>query len=209
MNLRMVDRYFYKLIKPLSYEEGLEVEKSHFALQNDIFVCSSCLRLRRKEKFVEAKILIKSDGTRLHLFGDRSRTLPVPYCIDCGYGQELPRCRLGDIIANESMPTMLSQIFCNGCEDFPELNQRKILSMCEKCWQEPSARLRPKLEDTDFRGYHMSKHCHHSIMCETCLDLFAGCHWVQRLNKLVRFQPGDQGTQRLTSMSELKVSNSL
>ncbi|KAK0509320.1 hypothetical protein JMJ35_008691 [Cladonia borealis] len=36
MNLRMVDRYFYKLIKPLSYEEGLEAEKSRFALQNEM-----------------------------------------------------------------------------------------------------------------------------------------------------------------------------
>ena len=85
MNLRMVDRYFYKLIKPLSYEEGLEAEESRFAVKNEIFACNPCHRLRHKEKFVGAKLIYKSGLTRMHLFDDRSWTLPVPYCMDCAW----------------------------------------------------------------------------------------------------------------------------
>ena len=214
MNLRMVDRYFYKLIKPLSYEEGLEAEKSCFALQNEMFVCSSCLRLRFKERFVEANTFIRhhSDLTIRHLYKDRKLTLPVPYCIDCGYEQELPGCLLGDSFSSsDSGHTRMRQIFCNACEEFPELSQRKIASQCKTCWQKSSADMIQNLGITDFRGRHVSKHCHHSHICETCYEPFKDCHWVQRLNQSVRLQPGENlmsgclRTRRLTSMSKLKA----
>ena len=176
MNLRMVHRYFYKLIKPLSYEEGLEAEVSRFALKNDLFVCNSCYRLRRKEKFVEANITYKPG---LGKYEDRSLTLPVPYCIDCGYQQQLPRCRLGEAFFNNPGDRIMSQIFCNGCGEFPELSQRKRFSMCKTCWQKSSADWIQKLENTDFRDCHMSKHWHHSTGCETCFRPFTDCHWVQ------------------------------
>lgn len=181
MNFRMVDRYFYKLIKPLSYEEGLKAVKSGFALQEELFVCNSCLRLRRREKFVEANTIYKSDLTIMQEYKDRSLTLPVPYCIDCGYEQKLAGCRLGDIFSNEYGHTWMSQVFCNACEEFPELSQRKKFSMCKTCWQESSARLIPRLVDTNFRDCHMSKHCHHFVSCETCSEPFSNCHWVQKL----------------------------
>lgn len=182
MNLRMVDRYFYKLIQPLSYEEGLEAEKSRVALKNDIFVCNSCHRLRRKEKFVEAYITYTSGPRIVHEYEDRSRTLPVPYCIDCGYQQQLPRCRLGDTFFNSSGHTERSQIICNGCEEFPELSQRKRFSMCKTCWEKSSADWIQKMGNTDFRDCPMSEHWHHSHSCETCFGPFTDCHWVQRLS---------------------------
>ena len=79
MNLRMPDRYFYKIIRQLSYKEGLEAEKSRFAMKNEMFVCTICLRLRCSEKFVEAKILYGSSLQIMHEYEDRGRTLPVPY----------------------------------------------------------------------------------------------------------------------------------
>ena len=60
MNLRMVDRYVHKTIRPLSYEEGLEAEESRFALKNEMFVCNLCLRLRHK-----GKICISKNGIRV------------------------------------------------------------------------------------------------------------------------------------------------
>ena len=183
MNLRMVDSYFYKIIRPLSYEEGLEAEKSRFAMKNEMFVCNICLRLRYREKFVEAKTLYGSSLQIMHEYEDRSRTLPVPYCIDCGYQQELPKCQLGDTFFNNPGHTKMSQIICNGCEEFPELSQRKRFSMCETCWQKSSAEWIHKLGDTNFRDCHMSKHWHHSLGCETCFRPFRDCHWTQKLNQ--------------------------
>ena len=87
MNLRIVDRYLHKTIRPLSYEEGLEAEKSRFALKNEMIVYNLCMRLRRRERFVEAKILYRSSLQIMHQYEDKSLTLPVPYCIDCGYQQ--------------------------------------------------------------------------------------------------------------------------
>ena len=171
----MVDRYFYKLIKPLSYEEGLEVEKSGFAWQNEMFICNSCLRLRRREKYVEVNTIHNLIGQREMYETNRSLTLPVPYCIDCGFEQELPRCRLGDVFSKKYGYSRMSQVFCNGCEEFAELSQRKKFSMCKTCWQKCSCNWREKFVDTDFR------HCHHSHLCETCFEPFTDCHWVQRL----------------------------
>ena len=170
MNLRMVDRYFYKLIKPLSYEEGLEAEKSCFALKNELFICNSCHRLRRKEKFVIAY--------KPHKYADRSMTLPVPYCIDCGYEQELPKCRLGDVFFN-ILHARLDQVLCNGCEEFPELSERKTFSMCKTCWQKASPDWIQEVRNANVRDCHMSKRWHHSLGCETCRRPFNECHWVQ------------------------------
>ena len=186
MNLRTVDRYFYRLIKPLSYEEGLKAEKSRFAVKNKLFACNSCHRLRRKEKFVAASAantLHESDWNLKHLHEDRSLALPVvPYCIDCGYEQELPRCRLGDTFStNDSGHTRTRQIFCKACEEIPELSQRKIASQCKTCWQKYSADMIQIPGVTDFRGCHMSKHCHHSRTCEICAEPFTDCHFVQVL----------------------------
>ena len=177
MNFQTVDRYFCKLIKPLSYEEGLKAEKTRFALKNELFVCNSCLRLRRREKFVKAKIKYRSNLQIRHKYEDRSLTLPVPYCIDCGYQKELPGCRLGDTFLDTTGHTKMSQSICNGCEEFPELSQRKRFSLCKTCWQESSAEWINKLGDTNFRDCHMSKHWHHSLGCESCFRPFEDCHW--------------------------------
>ena len=170
LNLRMVDRYFYKLIQPLSYEEGLEAEKSRFAVDNELLICNLCYRLRRGEKFV---------GADLHKSEDRSLNLRVPYCIDCGYEQELPRCRLGEVF-NSPGHTKWSQVLCNGCEEFPELSQRKRFSMCKTCWQKSSADWTQKGEIFYSPDYYMSKNWHHSLLCERCLQFFTDCHWVRR-----------------------------
>ena len=182
MNFRMVDRYFCKLIKPLSYEEGLKAEKCRFASKNELFVCNLCQRLRRRDKFVKAEIIYGSNLQIMHKYEDRSLTLPVPYCIDCGYQKELPGCRLGDTFFNNPGHTKMSQILCNGCEEFPEISQRKRFSMCKTCWQKSSADWIHKLGDTNFRDCHMSKHWHHSLGCETCFRPFSDCHWTQKLD---------------------------
>ena len=182
----MVDRYFHKTIRPLSYEEGLEVEKSRFNLKNEMFVCNLCLRLRRRENFVKAKLLYRSSLQIMPQYEHRSLTLPVPYCIvpyciDCGYQQQLPKCQLGDTFKNPGH-TKMSQVFCNGCKESPELSQRKRLSTCKTCWQKSSADWIHKLGDTDFRDCHMSKHWHHSLSCETCFRPCHDCHWTQKLD---------------------------
>ena len=199
MNLRMVDRYFYKLIKPLSCEEGLEAEQSCFALENELFLCNSCHRLRRKEKFIKVYMESKPGLTVTHRFADRSKTLPVPYCIDCGIEQDLPKCQLGDVFFS-SLHARLNQILCNGCEEFPELSERKTFSMCKKCWQRAPADWIQEVTNAIFRDRHMSKHCHHSLGCEICLRLFSDCHWVQRYDsnprglEYDRIFPEEEGT---------------
>lgn len=181
MNFRMVDRYSHEIIRPLSYE-GLEAKRSRFALKNEVSVCNLCLRLRRRETFVKAKILYGSSLQIMHKYEDRSLTLPVPYCIDCVYQQALPKCQLGDRFFNNPGHPKMSQILCNGCEEFPELSQRKRLIMCKTCWQNSSADWIHILGGTNFRDCHVSKHWHHSLGCETCFRPFTHCHWTQKLD---------------------------
>lgn len=158
MHFRMVNRYFCNLIKPLSYEESLKAEKSRFTLKNELFVCSLCQRLRRRENFIKAKLIYRSNLQIMHNHEDRSLTLPVPYCIDCGYQEQLPGCRLGDTFFNNHGHSKMSQILCNGCKEFSEPSQRKRFSMCNTCWQRSSADWIHKLGNTNFRDCRMSKH---------------------------------------------------
>ena len=53
MTLRLVNTYFYNLLKPLNYQEMLIVEKNDYALDHDIVACHKCLRLRLGHQFNE------------------------------------------------------------------------------------------------------------------------------------------------------------
>lgn len=64
MTLRLVNTYFYKLLKPLRYQDMLTVEKSHYALFHDVFACRRCERLRPGHKFSEYQGHVCVQGCR-------------------------------------------------------------------------------------------------------------------------------------------------
>ena len=81
MTLRMANRHFYNLIRPLTYDESLRAELITLsALNKELFACIECLRLRPGQKFVERDA---KDGNTHVLFLNGKQILPVPYCIDC------------------------------------------------------------------------------------------------------------------------------
>lgn len=53
MTPRLVNTYFYNLLKPLNYQERLTVEESDYALSHAVVACHKCERLRPGHKFNE------------------------------------------------------------------------------------------------------------------------------------------------------------
>lgn len=64
MTLRLVNTYFYNLVKPLSYPEMLTAEKSDYALFHGIVACYKCQRLRPGHKFNEYQRHVCVPGCR-------------------------------------------------------------------------------------------------------------------------------------------------
>jgi hypothetical protein len=74
--LRMTCRYFNDIIPKPMHEELLVIETSDWAIEEGLFACCHCLRLRRPFKFADKMTSGKRDRGR--------KAAALRFCIECG-----------------------------------------------------------------------------------------------------------------------------
>lgn len=128
---KMTCRHFNTIIKPLTHEQLLRAEETAFALQEDVYACRECLRLRPASKFADK--MLKKKRRRS---GQKNCNR---FCVECGLrsGPGNNRYTRGSHIIVRSV----CYVICVRCGRFKQggVDNNKNTSECATCWARTKA----------------------------------------------------------------------
>lgn len=138
--LKLTSVHFSTLIPKLSVPELLEVEESTFALDNELYGCYECLRLRLNERFADNQL-----KRQRRKFGSDAR---YRFCIECSLASRYVR-------GNQVAIRGVAHIVCMQCNRLRLMardeGQSEYGCLCTNCWQ-PRQEARRRLERERIRA---------------------------------------------------------
>jgi hypothetical protein len=118
-------RLFREIIPSPTHLELIEAEKAHFGIENDLYACRDCLRLRPRAKFADN--MVKRQKAK---WGDNSTER---WCVECGLNPRLGtnRYTAGNIITILGEPNVI----CLKCREFRQAASEngRPLFVCQVC----------------------------------------------------------------------------
>lgn len=118
MLLRLTNKYFHNLIRPLSDEEMRRLEDEIYCCHHKLRCCVYCHRLRPRHNFVPHNLPVA--------------ILPEKYiCIDCGICKGDYFYPRGEILEWNGR----TRVMCDDCSDLPKGSPRRRESLCQECWK--------------------------------------------------------------------------
>lgn len=166
--LKLASRYFYKLTKPLVFEELLAGWQCELEILGEVLPCIDCHRLRPNAEF---------ECGEMH---NRQWS-----CIECKVQREREDYRVGDKIR-----VGRGHVLCRQCDEFTGDIPCRVIGLCERCWKcfdgqgyrfcscepgSPEDFMEEQSSNIKTRGGWL----HHDIWCTNCSELFARCQWAR------------------------------
>ena len=168
MFLRLTNKHFYHLIRPLSDDMMSSLEHKDYCVSHDLRSCIDCHRLRPGHNFVKDDFFVTGFAQKI--------------CIECGMRSESYRYPRGTVFKWKGQP----RVMCEDCSDLPKDSLCRVEDLHQECfrdleqWHGTFPLWKKGLREEEVLS-HQAKLCrgtarlHHQVYCKKCWRGFQGC----------------------------------
>lgn len=123
--LKLTNRHFYNIVKPLNHADLLAAEKTRFAIGAGLYACKDCVRLRTACRFGDQ---MKRQKKRRE--GSRAKDR---FCLDCGVNPAPGTTRYAP--GNRISLAGEVYVICTKCGWFSDgVEENPAVTVCRECW---------------------------------------------------------------------------